>query len=108
MPTGMRRHAMTAAAFAFAALLTLSGAFIGCGGGGGNNDNTSALCGNGVVDTGERCDDGNRNNGDGCASNCLQECFLAGQQRVVCTVGQFCCAQGNSRQCLALGSACTP
>jgi len=28
------------------------------------------LCGNGVIDCGEDCDDGNRRDGDGCPSNC--------------------------------------
>lgn len=30
-----------------------------------------SLCGNGVVDPGEECDDGNNDDGDGCESNCL-------------------------------------
>ena len=30
-------------------------------------------CGNGVVDQGEQCDDGNRANGDGCSSTCQVE-----------------------------------
>jgi len=30
-------------------------------------------CGNGVVDLGEQCDDGNRVNGDGCSSACRIE-----------------------------------
>jgi fibro-slime domain-containing protein len=30
-------------------------------------------CGNGVLDTGEQCDDGNRTNGDGCNANCQLE-----------------------------------
>lgn len=30
-------------------------------------------CGNGAVDSGEECDDGNTNNGDGCDSNCQWE-----------------------------------
>jgi MYXO-CTERM domain-containing protein len=30
-------------------------------------------CGNGAVDTGETCDDGNRVDGDGCSANCLDE-----------------------------------
>lgn len=30
-------------------------------------------CGNGVVDPGEECDDGNTTNGDGCSYNCLHE-----------------------------------
>ncbi|MDB4959566.1 MAG: hypothetical protein JWO36_7135 [Myxococcales bacterium] len=31
------------------------------------------LCGNGVVDEGEECDDGNRVSGDGCTASCLCE-----------------------------------
>ena len=27
-------------------------------------------CGNGVVDVGEECDDGNNNSGDGCSNTC--------------------------------------
>lgn len=40
------------------------------------NTNTaaaSAVCGNGVVESGEECDDGNLRNGDGCSSICLIE-----------------------------------
>jgi cysteine-rich repeat protein len=32
-----------------------------------------ALCGNGTVDLGETCDDGNKNDGDGCSSSCQTE-----------------------------------
>jgi len=32
-----------------------------------------ALCGNGTVDLGETCDDGNKNDGDGCSSACQTE-----------------------------------
>jgi len=32
-----------------------------------------ALCGNGVVDPGESCDDGNKTDGDGCTSTCVVE-----------------------------------
>lgn len=36
-----------------------------------NNDNDCApVCGNGVTESGEQCDDGNANNGDACANNC--------------------------------------
>ena len=36
-----------------------------------NNDNDCApMCGNGVVEAGEQCDDGNSNNNDACANNC--------------------------------------
>jgi cysteine-rich repeat protein len=30
-------------------------------------------CGNGILDSGEQCDDGNNINGDGCSSNCMIE-----------------------------------
>lgn len=49
--------------FALAALLTF-----GCAGSDEEN-----LCGNGQIDEGEQCDDGNNNNGDGCSSLCKEE-----------------------------------
>jgi len=36
-------------------------------------DITSPVCGNGVVESGEECDDGNTTNGDGCSANCTIE-----------------------------------
>jgi len=39
----------------------------------GINTPTSSLCGNGTVDSGEQCDDGNTTNGDGCSSTCMTE-----------------------------------
>ena len=36
------------------------------------------LCGNGTVDLGEQCDDGNTANGDGCSATCQTEGPLAG------------------------------
>jgi len=33
-------------------------------------DDPFCLCGNGVVDSGEGCDDGNNTDGDGCSSSC--------------------------------------
>lgn len=41
-----------------------------------NNTNVTSggpMCGNGVFDTGEQCDDGNTSNGDGCSSSCTLE-----------------------------------
>ena len=35
-------------------------------------------CGNGVVEAGEACDDGNALNGDGCNNNCAPETWNAG------------------------------
>jgi cysteine-rich repeat protein len=39
----------------------------------------AAVCGNGIVETGEQCDDGNTNNGDGCSSTCMFEQVACGQ-----------------------------
>ncbi len=35
--------------------------------------NASPVCGNGIKETGEQCDDGNTLNGDGCSANCIIE-----------------------------------
>ena len=42
-------------------------------GNGGNGNNDDPLCGNGRVDDGEQCDDGNNKNGDGCSKYCMFE-----------------------------------
>jgi|GEM_PF-3937698 len=42
-------------------------ALLACGGGDGAD---LRLCGNGLLDPGEMCDDGNRFDGDNCPSNC--------------------------------------
>ena len=39
---------------------------------------TSSACGNGVLDPGEECDDGNVNNGDSCSSSCTIEFGFCG------------------------------
>ncbi len=44
-------------------------------GGAGGTGSTMSLCGNGVVDPGEECDDGNSALNDGC-SNCKVDCEL--------------------------------
>src|SRR5262249_8495038 len=44
----------------------------------------AVTCGNGVVDDGETCDDGNRIDGDGCSANCLDEASKGGG---CCSVG---------------------
>jgi len=41
---------------------------IGC-----TDGTAAAVCGNGIPEYGEECDDGNNNNGDGCSSNCTIE-----------------------------------
>jgi cysteine-rich repeat protein len=39
----------------------------------GNNQDNTAICGNGTVEDGEECDDGNNIDGDGCDANCALE-----------------------------------
>jgi len=34
----------------------------------------NSVCGNGVLEEGEQCDDGNNVSGDGCSSTCIDEC----------------------------------
>jgi len=47
----------------------------GGGGGGGGGDTTlpSAVCGNGQIEFGEECDDGNGIDGDYCSGSCRNE-----------------------------------
>ena len=61
----------------------------------------SATCGDGTVDPGEACDDGNDTSGDGCAPSCRAEpCFAcvgapsSCTPIATCTAGDGCCAPG--------------
>ncbi|MBI5487551.1 MAG: DUF4215 domain-containing protein [Deltaproteobacteria bacterium] len=64
---------------------------------------TRTGCGNGVVDTGEECDDGNLVPGDGCESDCLFSCHLAADCGEVpdnpCT-SDTCSANANGQHCV--------
>jgi len=46
---------------------------IGGGPTGGDDGSGNAVCGNGIVETGEQCDDGNTVSGDGCSSTCQMD-----------------------------------
>ena len=65
----------------------------GAGGTGGAGGGQSPVCGNGIVEAGEICDDGDDDNGDGCRNDCT-EC---GPERTTCIAGD---TQGV-RRCVA-------
>ena len=53
-------------------------------GGEKTGENSPAVCGNGALDDGEACDDGNADAGDGCAADCAEieagfECKTPGE-----------------------------
>jgi cysteine-rich repeat protein len=56
----------------------------------------AAVCGNGTVESGEECDDGNTLDGDCCSANCTFE--LSGSacdDGLFCNVGEICDGAGN-------------
>jgi len=57
------------------------------GGKGPGDDQQGAVCGNGVVESGETCDDSNTVSGDGCSSTCQTE--SSGTPRIVGTSDQL-------------------
>ena len=59
----------------------------------------TSSCGNGTIETGEQCDDGNRNSGDGCSASCATEPGF-GCAATLRSDGEAC--QGGSGQCLHL------
>lgn len=58
-------------------------------------------CGNGMLDAGEQCDDGNTVDGDCCSSSCLHE-----SSQVVCRPALTVC--GAPESCSGSGPACPP
>ncbi|MDY0004136.1 MAG: DUF4215 domain-containing protein [Polyangia bacterium] len=64
--------------------------------------NTSGLCGNGVIDPGEQCDDGNTLDHDGCSSKCVVESFCGNGVVEVdeeCDDGNYVEGDGCNAQC---------
>jgi cysteine-rich repeat protein len=62
-------------------------------GGGGTGGMPMVVCGDGSVDDGEDCDDGNVKNTDGCSANCgVEDGFTCADEPSVCTSE---CGDGN-------------
>lgn len=59
----------------------------------------STSCGNGYVDVAEECDDGNRDDGDGCNEACLLEKGRCGDQIVQKALGEQCEPFTHGREC---------
>lgn len=68
---------------------------------GSSSSYSEAICGNGVLEAGEACDDGNMTPGDGCNSRCDLESGACGN--AVVEAGED-CDDGNGD----LGDGCTP
>ena len=69
-------------------------------------------CGNGLVDLGEDCDDGNNDSGDGCSSTCRREVVTCGNGVVEawgfeeCDDGNLISGDGCSAVCTIEGTTC--
>jgi len=65
---------------------------------------TAAICGNGILEGSEQCDDGNTISGDGCSSTCQLESAVCGNGIVEgseqCDDGNLVNGDGCSSQCL--------
>ncbi|MCD6109480.1 DUF4215 domain-containing protein, partial [bacterium] len=59
------------------------------GGGGGGGGGLTSVCGNGILEAGEQCDDGNKTNGDGCNSSCKTESGFVNVQFKIKAVPEF-------------------
>lgn len=91
--------------------LTVATAFVACG----DDTTPESSCGDGVLDSGEFCDDGDSENGDGCSSSCSTETgwvCVAGVEPSVCATV---CGDGiqlGAEECddenLSPGDGCSP
>jgi len=69
-----------------------------------DDDASGAVCGNGILEAGEECDDGNNLNGDGCSGYCDQE-IATGCGNSVVEAGEQ-CDDGNTNDGDGCSSTC--
>ena len=84
---------------ACATVFAISLALAGCPGG---DDDDNAVCGNGIQEIGESCDDGNTLDGDGCSATCEREGFCGNGNREPgeeCDDGNFDPGDGCDENC---------
>lgn len=72
----------------------------------------NAVCGNGALESGEQCDDGNTTGGDGCSANCVIEVATCGngvlEGNEECDDNGTTSGDGCSSSCQFEGNACVP
>lgn len=76
----------------------------GCSGGDNVTEEPNAICGNGIKETGEACDDGNTNDNDSCRSDCVSS--TCGDGTVQAESGEE-CDDGDSVDDNACSNSCT-
>jgi cysteine-rich repeat protein len=67
----------------------------------GGNNNNDPVCGNGAVEAGEQCDDGNTADGDGCSAVCTEESGINLDCPRLVELNKFCVPLPGSGEVLA-------
>jgi cysteine-rich repeat protein len=67
----------------------------------GGNNNNDPVCGNGTVEAGEQCDDGNTVDGDGCSAICAEESGINLECPRLVELNKFCVPLPGSGEVLA-------
>jgi len=75
-----------------------------------SKNSVNAICGNGIIEAGEACDDGNLVNGDGCENNCTLTGAICGNGIIeageACDDGNLVNGDGCENNCTLTGAIC--
>jgi len=66
----------------------------------------ASMCGNGILDVGEECDDSNRRDNDGCSISCLLEIGICGDGKVQSLLGEQCEGGIDCQKCRFVSQTC--